>query len=288
MNDDHAFDQATRAFLEDGPDRTRAATIDAVLLAVRTTPQERDLRIPWRTTPMSNLMRLVTLAVLALLVIAVVAFSLRPTSGAVGGGGSPSPSSPSPSASPSALAASPSAQPTPYSIDTTTWTTYTSARYGFSIGYPADWFVHTTATRDWTYPADATVNMLSTALETFVAPDSSIATAAWSVAVKSGTTLDAWIQAYCPLAESADLTDCTTMPGRTVAASLDGHAGSLVRFTQDTQAFFLVNDRIYVVAIWQAEDFIPGGVSRLLEAYLSTMHLLPGGPAPSGTSPSPS
>jgi hypothetical protein len=148
--------------------------------------------------------------------------------------------------------------------------------------------VHTTATRDWTYPADATVNMESTALETFVAPDNSIAAAAWSVAVKSGTTLDAWIQAYCALAESPEPTDCTTMAGRTVAARMDGHAGSLVRFTEDTQAFFLVKNRMYVVAIWQAEDFIPGGVSRLLTAYLSTMHLLPGGLVPSGPSPSPS
>jgi hypothetical protein len=194
------------------------------------------------------------------------------------------------SPTPSAPAPSPSSRPTPtpYSIDTTTWTTYTSARYGFSIGHPADWYVHTTATRDWTYPADATVNMQSTALETFGAADNSIATSAWSVAVPTGTTLDSWIQAYCALAESPAPSDCTTMPGRTVAATMDGHAGSLVRFTLDTQAFFLVNDRIYVVAIWQSEDFIPGGVSRLLEAYLSTMHLLPGGPAPSGPSPSPS
>ena len=287
MNDDQAFERATQAFLEDGSDRTPAATIDAVLLAVRTTPQERDLRIPWRTAPMSNLARLVTLAVLAVLVIAI-AFSLRPTSGTVGGGGSPSPSSPSPAASSSAPALSPSAQPSPYSIDTKTWTTYTSARYGFSIGHPADWYVHTTATRDWTYPADATVDMYSTALETFVDTNNTIAASTWSVAVKSGTTLDAWIHAYCALAESPAPSDCTTMPGRTVAASMDGHAGSLVRFTQDTQAFFLVNDRIYVVAIWQAEEFIPGGVSRLLQAYLSTMHLLPGGPSLSGASPSPS
>jgi len=146
--------------------------------------------------------------------------------------------------------------------------------------------VHTTATRDWTFPADATVNMYSTALETFVSPDGHIAAAAWSVAVKPGTTVDSWLQAYCPLAESPSPSDCATMPGRTVAASMDGHAGSLVQFTQDTQAFFLVNNRIYVVAIWQAEDFIPGGVSRLLTAYLSTMHLLPGGPAASGPSAS--
>ena len=284
MNDDTAFERATRELMELGSDRTPGTTIDAVLLAVRTTPQERDLRIPWRNAPMSNPMRLV--AAIAIIVVAgVAAFNLFGSSPGVGGA-----STPSPTASPSAPASSPSTGPTPspYSINTTTWTTYTSARYGFSIGHPADWFVHTTATRDWTFPADATVNMQSTALETFGAPDNSIATAAWSVAVKPGTTLDTWLQAYCPLAESPAPSDCATMPGRTVAASMDGHAGSLVRFTQDTQAFFLVNDRIYVVAIWQSEDFIPGGVSRLLEAYLSTMHLLPGGPAPSGTSPSPS
>ncbi len=305
-DDDRAFDRAVQTLLEGGPDRTRPETINAVLLAVRTTPQERGLRTLWRTAPMSNPMRLVAVIVIAVVagVAGITAYSvLRPAPGVGGVGGlsTPSPTltasaaapSPSPLHTPTASAPAPSPStrpsPTPYSINTTTWTTYTSARYGFSIGYPADWHLqHTSATRDWTYPADATVDMYSTALETFVAPDSTIATAAWSVAVKSGTTLDAWIQAYCPLAEPTETADCTTLPGRTVAASMDGHAGSLVRFTQDTQAFFLVNDRIYVVAIWQAEDFIPGGVSRLLEAYLSTMHLLPGGPSPSGASPSPS
>ncbi len=79
--------------------------------------------------------------------------------------------------------------------------------------------------------------------ETFADTGNSIATSAWSLAVPSGTTLDAWIQAYCPLAESPAPSDCTTLPGRTAAASMDGHAGSLVRFTGDTQAFFLVNGR---------------------------------------------
>jgi len=64
---------------------------------------------------------------------------------------------------------------------------------------------------------------------------------------------------------------------------MDGHAGSLVSFVDDTQAFFLVQNRIYVVAIWRPADYIQGGVPRLLEAYLSTMHLLPGGPAPSAS-----
>jgi hypothetical protein len=290
MNDDRAFERATQEFLDEGSDRASASTIDAVLLAVRTTPQERDLRIPWRTAQMSNPMRLIA-ALMVIVVASVAAINLFGGSSGVGSLPSPSPTPgivASPSASALTAAPTPSAQPTPYSIDTTTWLTYTSARYGFSIGHPADWAVHTTATRDWTFPADATVNMYSTALETFVSPGSTIAAAAWSVAVQPGTTLDTWLQAYCPLAESPAPSDCATLPGRTVAASMDGHAGSLVRFTQDTQAFFLVGNRIYVVAIWQSENFIPGGVSRLLEAYLSTMHLLPGGPAPSAPIPSPS
>lgn len=237
---------------------------------------------------MSNPMRLVAAIAIIVVVGAVGLIGINLVGGTANVGGPPVPT-PSPAVSPSAPAPSPSSRPTPtpYSINTTTWTTYTSARYGFSIGHPANW-TERPATRGWSFPADATVNMYSTALETFVSPDSSIAAAAWSVAVQPGTTVDTWLQAYCPLAESPAPSDCATMPGRTVAASMDGHAGSLVRFTQDTQAFFLVKNRIYVVAIWQSEDFIPGGVSRLLEAYLSTMHLLPGGPAASGPSPSPS
>jgi hypothetical protein len=68
---------------------------------------------------------------------------------------------------------------------------------------------------------------------------------------------------------------------------VDGHAGVLARFTDDTQAFVLVGNRMYIVACWRPEDEPTvgpyGGATRLLEGYLSTMHLLPGGPAPSAT-----
>ena len=127
MNDDRAFERATRALLEDGSDRTPAATIDAVLLAVRTTPQERDLRIPWRTAPMSNPMRLVA-AIAVVVVAGVAAFNLFGSSPGVGGLSSPSPTAPP--------SATPTTQPSPSPIDTATWTTYVSNRYGFSIGHP--------------------------------------------------------------------------------------------------------------------------------------------------------
>jgi hypothetical protein len=273
MKDDEAFEHATRAWLEDGSDRTPATTIDAVLLAVRTTPQERDLRIPWRTAPMSNPLRLVA-AIAVIVVAGVAAFNLFGPSPGVGGL-----SSPSPTVTPSAAAPTLSPQPSPSPIDTSTWTTYVSDRYGFSIGHPADWTVRP-ADHDWTIAADD--YWFNTAWETFEAPDATIGISAWSVAVEPGTSVDAWLQANCPKYD----TPCTGIQDRAIVVSLDGHPGILVPFTDDLQAFILVDSRMYVVASGRpaaAYDSL-----RLLQAYLSTMHLLPGGPAPSVTSPSPS
>jgi Tol biopolymer transport system component len=58
MSDDRTFERAMQAWLESGSDRTPPAAVDAVLLAVRTTPQERGMRAPWRTPDMNTPMRL--------------------------------------------------------------------------------------------------------------------------------------------------------------------------------------------------------------------------------------
>jgi hypothetical protein len=274
-DDDRAFERAIRGLLEDGSDRTSADTIDAVLLAVRTTPQERDLRIPWRTAHMSNPMRLV--AAFAIIVVAgVAAFNLFRPSGGVGGNASPSPT-----VTPSVPLPTPSPQPTA-TPRTATWTTYVSTRYGFSIAHPADWTVRP-AIRSYAAPADAP----TTATEGFIAPAETVFVSAWSVAVAPGTSAEAWIQTYCPKQTSP----CTGIQGRAVPVNLDGHAGLLVVFTGDVEAFTLVNNRMYVVAEWRPDDdqvdlHYPSG-TLLVEDFLSTMHLLPAGPAPSG-SPRPS
>ena len=192
-----------------------------------------------------------------------------------GPGGSDLVASPSPSAP---------ASPSPSPIDTSAWTTYTSDRYGFSIGHPADW-VEVPADHTWTLAEDT--DWLSPAQERFHAADRSIAAAAWSVAVPPGTTLDAWIAAYCPLNNT---TPCPPSADRIVPVTMDGHPGSLVQFDGDTQAFIPVGDRMYVAVVWEPDSdprTAPyGGATRLLEGYLSTMLLLPGGPVPSSV-PSP-
>ena len=92
-----------------------------------------------------------------------------------------------------------------------------------------------------------------------------------------------WIQGYCQLAESDS--PCSNLTDLITPVSMDGYSGVLVKFAQDTQAFFHIGDRVYAVAVWRTDSdpsTAPyGGAVRLLKAFISTMHLLPGGPVSS-------
>jgi Tol biopolymer transport system component len=78
MNDKRDFDRAVDRWLDDGSDATPPTVIDAVLLAARSTPQERDYRISWRTSPMKRLAYAVAaVAALAVGLVAVSALSPR-------------------------------------------------------------------------------------------------------------------------------------------------------------------------------------------------------------------
>lgn len=93
---DRTFERAVRDWLEDGSDRTPAHAIDAVLLAVKTTRQERDLRIPRRFTTMPTFMKLAA----GIAVVAIAGWlGLSTLGGRLGPAAPPSPS-PAPTASP--------------------------------------------------------------------------------------------------------------------------------------------------------------------------------------------
>jgi len=85
------FEHAVLDWLEDGSDRTSPAAIDAVLLAVRTTPQERGLRLPRRFITMPTYLRYGAV-VAALVIIGVGAFSLVGNGPTIDGKPTPSPS----------------------------------------------------------------------------------------------------------------------------------------------------------------------------------------------------
>jgi hypothetical protein len=48
MSDDRLLERNARAWLERGPTDAPDRVVEAALLAIETTNQERDLRIPWR------------------------------------------------------------------------------------------------------------------------------------------------------------------------------------------------------------------------------------------------
>lgn len=93
MTDNRDFDRAVDRWLDDGSDATPPEVIDAVLLAVRSTPQERDVRAPWRNTAMTSYLRVAAVIALAAIASMAAIYTFGPGRfGISGPGASPSPS----------------------------------------------------------------------------------------------------------------------------------------------------------------------------------------------------
>jgi hypothetical protein len=100
MTDDRSLERAARSFIEVGPTRAPEAAVEAALLRIQSTSQERDW-FPWRIPRMTTPLRLALLVGAAVLAIAGLGLL---ASGSPGPGPAPS-SSPTPAPSPSLDAA---------------------------------------------------------------------------------------------------------------------------------------------------------------------------------------
>jgi hypothetical protein len=282
---DQLFEHAVHDWLDDGSDRTPPTAIDAVLLAIQTTPQERDLRIPRRLTPMPNQLRLAAaIAIVAVLGAGAVLYINRgPDVGTI------NPPPPTPTIAPSAAPVpSPTINPL---IDTTAWTSYTSAQYGFKVGHPDDWTV-TPADRAWDLDTDA-ADWLSSAADSFstagAADGLGVRVSFWAVpfeyqATETWDEVETWFQTYC---RKAGGTLCTELVDRAIQLCIeirDCHPGILVGppLQSDVQAFFsggFYNGQMVVGSVWRTYNdpsVAPyGGGQKLLEAFLSTMCVWP-------------
>ena len=109
MTDDRSLERAARSWIEAGPTHAPDQAVEAALLLIETTPQERDLRIPWRLPKMFTPARLAMAAVAGVLLLGGVFFTLGRSNQPVVGEPAPS-ASPAPSQSPSG-APSPGASP---------------------------------------------------------------------------------------------------------------------------------------------------------------------------------
>ena len=109
MTDDRSLERAARSWIEAGPTHAPDQAVEAALLLIETTPQERDLRMPWRLPKMFTPARLAMAAVAGVLLLGGVFFTLGRSNQPVVGVPAPS-ASPAPSQSPSG-APSPGASP---------------------------------------------------------------------------------------------------------------------------------------------------------------------------------
>jgi hypothetical protein len=154
MTDDLGFERLARDWLELGPVEAPSDVVQAAFLEINKTPQERDLRVPWRFPPMSSFAK-VAIAVIAVLAVGTVGvIALRPAgNGTVGSAQSPTPA-PTPTLAPTptpTLAPTRAPTPTPTVAPTAPPLTgsFTSSIHGISLSYPAGWSTKP-ATEPWT------------------------------------------------------------------------------------------------------------------------------------------
>jgi len=99
MTDDRSLERAARSWIEAGPTQAPDRAVEAALLRIESTTQERDLRIPWRLPKMTTPARVAAAAVIGVLAVGSAMFVLGPRGQPAIGGPSPSRATPSPSSS---------------------------------------------------------------------------------------------------------------------------------------------------------------------------------------------
>ncbi|HEX5826382.1 MAG TPA: hypothetical protein VFY23_02595 [Candidatus Limnocylindrales bacterium] len=215
---DTQFERAITDWLEDRVDRTPERAIDGVLLAIKTTPQERDLRVPWRFSkmPMNRTVGLAAGLAAAALVVAVggggmVYLANRDSSGMAGRTGAPSTAAPTAAAPSESAAAPPSASAPPVpSIDVPAgWTQYEGTVAGYPAIHPQGWEA---------MPARGDTDSAE-----FVSADNELGVGVTARPAGDGADLAtvaglaAWAQAYCT---TAGVGGCDTLPDRVEAMCL--------------------------------------------------------------------
>jgi len=91
MTDDRSLERAARSWLETGPTEAPDHAVDAALLRIQTTPQERDWHVPRRARPMTMTARLLAAAIAIAIVAVGGVIIFRPGGGSNVGTSTPHP-----------------------------------------------------------------------------------------------------------------------------------------------------------------------------------------------------
>jgi hypothetical protein len=209
MTDDRSIERAARSWLDDGPTEAPDRAINAALLQIQTTNQERDWHVPWRDRHMTSTLRLLAgAAAIAVIVVGGMLFFRPANSPNVGA------QSPSPSSAASAVAASPTAVDIGPLVEP-----FTSSRYGYTVHFPAGWTIKP-ATTSWL--AGAANNWGSGINDELSSSRIRFSGAAQILA--PGQTADEWLVAYgSPVASLASGGD----PAMWRRVTIDGFEGRI-------------------------------------------------------------
>lgn len=235
MTDDRSLERAARSWLETGPTEAPPRVVDAALLRIQATSQERDWNVPRRAIPMSAPARLTAAATLGVLLVGGVLLIARPGSG-VGG----------PSAAPSASASASAAAAIPIGLTPTLDATFISTSNAFTVRYPRDRPV-TPATRVW--KVDDYGNY-DTALSDVLGDDRQFMGS--STLLAPGETFDRWFAAY----DSSRRAGTCGAPAREETLTIDGLGGVLDLHCPSSYLEAVVHrgDRVWVFTTWHPEE----------------------------------
>ncbi len=265
MNPDRDLENLLDDWLSEGPTSAPGRLLDSVLAALPTTRQGRlGERLPWRVRPAGPPARLLAVAAAAVLVLVGVAILAGPSANVA---------SESPSTLPTA-APSPS-MAVPGSIDTSSWPTFASARYGFSLRYPTGWSA-TAATSSWTtgrdLPDPIDYRALSPLVDAFLSPDGAFFTVA-SQPLPDGVDPGNWLAGYEAAGAAADpaFKECWPAPAEMAQATIDGVPAWVRTGCGATDAIAFAGGRVYVLT-----DEVDAILNRpLFDAFLATVRLTP-------------
>jgi hypothetical protein len=278
-------------FFGEGPEEMDDRVIEVSLLTIDTTRQRRAIfgsrRVPM---PLLRQIAIATLAVLVFAAIGVLALprpsvniAATPAASAASPNGSPGPSS----------TTAPTASTAARLLDTSTWTSYRSTQYGFTMAYPPGW-VSYPASMPWK-PDGKVTDPLSPGMDSFMSPDSSVRVSAWVVPDASATQTDGpghleqWVASYCAQTINKPCTGIHERATPLCNERRDCHPAMLVPFENDVEAFAAGGTfpGVLVMAVWRADaepTVAPfGGATRLLEAFLSTAGVFPRPTLPTGS-----
>ena len=188
MTTDRDLERVAKAWMASGPAELPNRVLDAVIDEIHLTRQRRPMRAPWRLIPMRTQARVVTAAVIGVLLVGGAFVILGRSGQALVGGPSTRPTTPAaPSTSASASASAPASAPAAV-IDLPPLTrTFTSPTYGYSIGM-ADGWTAKPATKKW-----VGVDNSPPVVDVVTVTGTDTAVQGVSQAIPKGTTFDRWL-----------------------------------------------------------------------------------------------